>query len=536
MRMKSTTSGRGIRILVTLAIVVGVVIGVHMLLSRWLREQVRSRIAAAAEACGSQWVERDGSQLWIDLIAGDLLLTNVQWQRTGDPLAFAPAVSGRLDSVIVSGISYRALLFHDRVDAARFVLQAADLDVALSQDSTPPSEGRDGMRFKVGRLDVRLNDTAVRLADSTQVHVGDLGLKGEEVLLDLADTVFHAGKLEGVANALLCSPFSDSTLTVDRVSLNDAGRTLRIDGLRFGPAGVKGYAVNVEQERDVIAGEVEHITLAGIEATAAFRGMPHLRVIRIGPSTLRVARDKSRPDQAFRHKPLPARSLRSLPAGVGCDSLVVERLSVHYFERVDSQRGFALIPFDSIKGVLTHVHHRHGDTLHLKATAFAFGATPVSLDLSGHVGDSTDHIVVEAHVGRLAFPALSGVLVPLTGVATPEGRLDTLIMRMNGRDQRASAQCLMRYDGLRLSRKTGRGRERQKLIDTVFDGLLNAAVKSHHTGRRKNEGWKSYAWERRRDRAIFNYLWAGVREGAKTNMLHNVVLETTSRNAQHRRR
>lgn len=534
--MKSTALRRVKRLLITLALVAGVLAALHVLLSRWLQQELCERIAEAAASCGAEWIARERSQLQFDLLAGDVRLADIRWERKGEPAATVPAVSGRLDSVIVSGFSYRVVLFNDRVDVARLVLHAADLDIVLPRDTRPSSSDGDLTRFSVGALDIRLHNVVTRLPDSTRLQLGDLKLNGEQVQLDLVDTVFHADRLDGMIRAFQCTPFSDSTLTVDSVMLSEAGRAMRIEGIRFGPAEVMRYAVNVKLERDVIAGEVEHVLLLGIEPSMLLRGVPRLRTLHLGPSRLLVARDKHRPDEAFKHKPLPAHMLRGLPIGTGCDSLVVEALSVHYFERVDPGRGFARIPFDSIRGVLTNVHHRQEDTLHLYATAFAFGATPVSLDLSSHVGDSTDHIIVEAHVGRLAFPTLSNVLFPLTGVATPEGRMDTLIMRMNGRDRRATAQCLMRYDGLRLSRRKKRTNDRQKIIDTVFDGLLNAAVRSHHTGQRRNEGWKSYAWERRRDRAIFNYLWAGVREGAKASMLHTVVLETTSRNAQHRRR
>ncbi|MBX2971974.1 MAG: hypothetical protein KF797_02625 [Flavobacteriales bacterium] len=515
------------RILLTLALSVGVATVLHVLLSRWLHHELRERIAEAAASCGAEWVARERSQLRFDLLAGDLRLVDVRWERKGEPIPTAPAVSGRLDSVIVSGLSYRAVLFNDRVDVARLVLHATDLDIALPRDTMPRSRDGDRTRFKVGELDIRLHNVITGLADPARLQLADLELSGEQVLLDLVDTVFHAGRLDGTIAGLRYAPFSDSTLAVDRVMLSEAGEGLTLEGIRFGPAAVMRHAVNVRQERDVIAGEVEHVRLSGIEPSMLLRGIPRLRTLRIGPSQLRVARDKHRPDQAFKHKPLPARMLRELPLGAGCDSLVLEALSVQYFERVDPGRGFARIPFDSIRGVLTNVRHRQEDTLHLHATAFAFGATPVSLDLRSHVGDSTDHIIVEAHVGRMAFSALSDVLVPLTGIATPEGRIDTLILRMNGRDRRATAQCWMRYDGLRLSRGKKRTGDRARITDPVFDGLLNAVVRSHRTGRRRNEGWMSYTWDRRRDRAIFNYLWAGAREGAKACMLPPVVEKVT---------
>ena len=100
-----------------------------------------------------------------------------------------------------------------------------------------------------------------------------------------------------------------------------------------------------------------------------------------------------------------------------------------------------------------------------------------------------------------------------------------MILRMNGRDRQANARCWMRYDGLKLDRRM----DKNRALDPVFNGLLNAVVKRGRTGEKDGQGWQSYAWDRRRDRALFNYLWAGVREGAKTSMLPKAVVDQVSK-------
>lgn len=258
---------------------------------------------------------------------------------------------------------------------------------------------------------------------------------------------------------------------------------------------------------------------------ALLGGVLTIRAVQLGPTDLIVARDKVLTDPPFQHKPLPARSLRAMPLGAGADSLIVESLQVDYHERVDVARGFAHIAFDSIAGVLTGLHNVPEDTMRLMASGLVFGRTPVVLDLHSHIGDSSDHFVAEARVGRLAFAQLTNALAPLTGVATPAGRLDTLILRMNGRDARATARCWMRYDGLKLDRRG----QKNKALDPVLNGLLNVIVKRGRTGEKDGEGWEDYAWDRRRDRSVFNYLWAGVREGAKTSMLPKAVVDQVSK-------
>lgn len=522
------------RFTLTLFIIAAAGAGLHGILKRWLEAEVRERITQAARDCGAEWVEPERSTLRIDLLDGSVSVGRVFWEPRSPSTAKSLAVSGRVDSVAITGLSYTALFLKGRIKARQFLVRAADLELVLKEHPTDTVGGEGLKGFHVDALDVRIQGAGVVLVDSTRLHFASMAYGAEHLKLDLADTTFGADRSDLELEEISCVPFADSILTVERLRYTDVGATLLLEGIYFGPSRPMYDAQRLVIERDIINGKVAYIRCAGIDPSAFLRGNPKVRSVSVGPTELVVARDKSRPDPGFKHKPLPARMLRMLPYDSGADSLLVERLRVDYYERVDPARGFALIPFDTIAGVLTNVKHSPADTLVLHATGFAFGKTPVALTLKSHVGDSSDLVTVEANIGHLDFPALNNVLVPLTGVATPQGRLDTMIVRMKGRDRVASAQCWMRYEGLKLDVRSKK--QQSKLIDSVFDKLVNTAVKSHHTGKRKDEGWKSYAWDRRRDRALFNYLWAGVREGAKNSMLPKVVVENVPGKSKQRRR
>ncbi|HPF89475.1 MAG TPA: hypothetical protein PLL57_02335 [Flavobacteriales bacterium] len=524
------------RVLTVLGVVLVVGWAAFEALSSWAAHEVRERLHHAANACGARWVDADSCIIHIDLWSGELLLTGMRWRRGVVQPDHGMSITGYVDTLEIRDVSYKALLFDGKVHAAGLFVRVKDLMVQRGSASTasPKERSTRFQHFVVDDLDIRLRSTSVRMEDSIRIDLDDLAMNGMDLALDLRDTTWDAGRCEAHLSALRIAPLADSILTVERMLLSDAAQRCELHGLRFGPDDVVTPSTALALERDVVSGHFERITVEGIDPNTLMRGVLHARSIHIGPADLEVARDKSRPDPSFRHKPLPARLLRLLPPGAGCDSLIVERMSVHYHEQVDPARGFAFIPFDSIHGVLTSVQHQRMDTLRVLAAGMVFGRTPLTLDLRAAIGDSTDRMRVEAHVGRLSFPTLNRVLPPLTGLATPEGRLDTLIMRMGGGDRSASASCWMRYDGLKVEVRPSRREQDPALFDPVFDALLNAIVKRERKGHRKDDGWTNYTVERRRDRAVFNYLWAGVREGAKASMLPGVVLNATSNKSRSR--
>lgn len=505
-----------------LAIAVGSVFLLHALLSWWVHRSVRERISSTATACGADWVEPERTTIAIDLFAGDIRIAGLHWVRSGNPMGSMPGLSGTLDSLFVVGLSYRRLYVDGIIDVDRLTIHGSGITVEFHEGATTRPRRSTIQGWCVEDLDLALMRSSVVLPDSTRIASESIAVEGRSI--GFGSTDFQADVLEAKVLGTRASPFADSVLTVQRVTLSQGGTLLAMDSIVFGPADVRAVAEGVPMERDVLAGMVDHIVVAGIDPASCVRGVVRARSIRIDPAVLSVARDKLNKDAPFKHKPLPARLLRALPMNAGSDSVIIEAMDVSYYERVDAVRGFAHIPFDSITAVVTDLHHVTGDTLRLNATAQAFDHTPVRLEMHCSVGDTTDRIVVNAMIGELRFARLNNVLAPLTGVATPEGRLDTLILRMTGDDALATAKCWMRYDGLRVDRRARRG----NVLDPVIDGIMNAVVKGGRTGEKDDEGWTSYAWDRRRDRSLFNYLWAGVREGAKHSMLPQVVLDRTT--------
>lgn len=524
--MPRSNAQRVKRLFIAMALVAVLMVLLHVMLSRFVHYKIRDRIETLAAKCGARWMQAERTTITIDLLQGNVRIDGLYWEPDTSAESGSLAASGKLDSLDLRGISYSALLFHRRFAADHLAVFTAELDLRLSGDtSTTATIDREPLDVRTETLQVQLRNTRVVLAGGTRIELSDLRSDGIGVQLDMNIAEFVASEFHVSLSELRASPVADSALTIAAMALDGVTGDAFLERVTFGPAEPVAKARTLDVERDVVAGTVDRLAFRGMDMDALLRGTPTFRAVQVGHTRLTVARDKVLRDPPFKHKALPAGLLRALPLGAGADSIIVEHLRMDYHERVDVARGFAHIPFDSIAGLLLGTRHAPGDTMILEATGSVFGRTPIALDLRTHAGDSSDLFVAEARVGYLAFAQLTNVLAPLTGVATPEGRLDTLILRMNGRDAGANARCWMRYDGLKLDRRG----KKNKLLDPVFEGLMNAIVKRARTGEKEGDGWESYSWERRRDRSVFNYLWAGVREGAKASMLPKAVVEQVSK-------
>lgn len=523
--MPASSLRRAKRLSIALVFVLGACVVLYLALNWWAHRTVRQRISEVAVRYGSEWVKPDAAVIVLDLWNRSAHVYGLEWTPLATRDSALLCIDGRIDSLILEGVGVRGLIageaFH--IDALSIVLDRLNVSFPVPTEEADASTGGLSL-LTCGSLGLRSGPVSIARSHHGTTRVMAAMVQGGSLSCTLqqdAPPIVAFEEFDALLTGIQRTPFADSVLFVDTIALRGVAGTVHLAGVRFGVQDVQHLAQRSRHERDVIAGSVERLDVTGFDLERAIQGVPICSTVSLGSASLKVARDKVLPDPAYQYKPLPARLIRELPLGAGADSLILEDLDVVYFERVDVDRGFARIPFDSIVGVMSGLRHSTRDTMMLQASARVMGRTPVALSLRAAVGDTTDRVEVEASVGRLAFAALNPVLGPLTGVGTPAGHLDTLILRMHGGDRHASARCWMRYDGLKLDRRANKN----KALDPVLGTLLNAVVKRKRTGEREGDGWRSYSWQRRRDRALFNYLWSGVREGAKTSMLPQAVLK-----------
>ena len=499
---------------------------------------VRKQLDAAAASVCAVVDPGDPPMIAVDLFDRSVSVTGLVLLPVAGCSDVALRVQGRIDTVHVSGLSLMGVLFRDRARMDELQLSVAQAWITMLPDSMQAISNaqvkneQKHWSIAIGSFDVALRSvTAVTQAGDT-IRLQGNGFQAEGN--DLRFTIGHedalaslgCGNLQLSSDSLVGSMANGYNWSIGRCVLDQQRGTLELLRASIGPAlGLEAFSATLPYETDVIEARVDTLSIAGLNMAAAFAQRTcAVRSVRMASSTVTVLRDKVAVDGDDPEKPLIGRLVRSLPVGTGADTIIVHGLDVTYHERVDRQRGYAVIPITGINATITGAKHGTIDTsaLVLRARAIAFGTASVLLFLRTVVSDTTDRFDIEAAVGPMPFAAINAATGPLLDIRATQGRIDSLIYRMTADDRRASGMVRMNHRGLKLA---SGGRKSGETGNQIESALLNALVRKTSRNKIGNARDGRFAFERRRDRAIFNYLWSGLREGVKAELLPEALIK-----------
>ena len=462
----------------------------------------------------------------LEIASGDVRLTRISAiQRTDS--ASGSSIVGDLDTLQLSGMSYidgfskKKLHFKEAVVTFS---EAAIHQRDYGGTDTTTKEKPYGVLI-VDVVSIHASKVQVTLADGMVIRLADAAIDCEDFAVSKwsqdAPVRFSWSSISADLKEGHVSPFMDGDLDVDRIAIDGKLHTASITGLRAGPMDdLEELAKKVPIERDIISMQIDSISIAGLDDQMFmdFKKPWRHQKLRLAGATIEVVRDKLRPDEAYKVKPLPAVLIRKLPMNCGIDTISVANFNITYHERNDASRPFAKFPFHELNGTVVNVRNEPAmkEDMEINATSLVFQDTPVELSLSTNVSDSTNAIKLKAELGRLPFSDLMATTAAMSGVRTPQGHINSITLYMNGSERQAAARIWMRYSDLKLDVQSKKNKEKQNV---ALSALLNLLVKGDRTGAKEGDGWVDYEFERHRDRSVFNYLWSGLREGAKASML-----------------
>lgn len=497
---------------------------------------VRGQLEVAAAAMCALVDPRYLPGIVVDLSARSVSITSLRLlPAVGCPQA-SVHVQGRIDTVRVSGVSLIGLLFRDRAVLNKLHMRIAEARITLVPDSLL-ALSNDQVKSAPEAWSIAIGSFAVAMTSVTVItQNGDtLCTHGDGIEMDGTDLLFMIGEMEPPA------PFGGESIHVSADSLSgsmangynwsigtctfDQERgTLDLLRTNISPAlGLEAFSAMLPFETDVIEARLDTVHITGFDMnTALAEKACSMQRMRLASGAITVLRDKVATDGDDPVKPLLSRLIRSLPLYSGVDTMSLDRLDVQYHERVDRQRGYAVIPITQIHATITGAKHGTSDTsaLVMRAHAIAFGTASVSLFLRAVVADTTDRFELEANIGPMPFAAINVATGPLLDIRATEGSIDSVIYRMTADDRRASGVVRMHHSGLKLA---SGGRKSEQAGNQLESALLNGLVRNKSRNRNGDARDGRFAFERRRDRSIFNYLYSGLREGVKAELLPEVL-------------
>ncbi len=511
------------------------------LLARIIRERSQHIMEQAAGprsriAIGNVGIELlPGDIIWSDLrIEQQIDSADTSWTYGRQVL-----IAGTVDRIAVKGISIWKLLMRKTIDVRTLNIHGANLQLITSdrasQDMDAQKENDDSKNLVNS---IRLDSLSV---DSSSLQWRNV--RPDRPSAELKQFTLQAGGMQAElphGKQSFSLSFSSASASLDSIHaglpplydlqiariylahpdsvllMNDVALTSR--------KGPQEYGQVLRYETDLTTFTSDSIGIRGLDLAALLNERSfRAGELRISDTDVHDFRDKTMPDGPYKHKPMPARLLRSMPFTVCLDSMVVERLNVEYFEKDTITSGFGKVDFTNINSVVHGICTTHPEDkpeLHLVATARIYGNAPVHFDFRTAIFDSSDHFSIKAKIGPLPFTVFNAMTNDLLLVRTTGGTIGGIDYSFDANENRGSGRVDIEYANLKLSIAKRDG-SRDKNVLKSF--LVNQVIRSKNLRDSGNFRHGDFTVERSKDKQIFNYMWIGLRAGMMESALPGVV-------------
>jgi hypothetical protein len=224
-------------------------------------------------------------------------------------------------------------------------------------------------------------------------------------------------------------------------------------------------------------------------------------------------RDKRMPRQPGIVQLLPVNLLKKIPVHLIADSIRITNAVIDY-EEVNEKTGVAgKIRVGRLNGHISNARNfnvQHGDSLEIRATAFLEDTLFTRLTVREAYLDSLGGFLMTAQMGPADLTVLNPVLAPLTSAELTSAKLDTMWLRVVGREFLAFGEMNMFYHDLKVKvQRPGK--------KTMFSGLATFFANTLIRNQNKNRTANIFLL-RMRDRSAVNYLVKITISGVRSTM------------------
>ena len=217
-----------------------------------------------------------------------------------------------------------------------------------------------------------------------------------------------------------------------------------------------------------------------------------------------------------REKPLYSKMLRELPIALTVDSLLINNSNVRYEEKVKADQPPGIIHFDNLNANIENVGNTYPEkqSTNMKITSTFMQSTPVNVDWTFDVQDTSDAFTFKADIGPLAAEQLNSFTKPNLRAAL-EGKVDQTFFSIYGTSNQSEIDMRIKYDHFKVDLL----KEDGSSTKTLLSGLANLFLKSDSENDSEGFTKGSATVQPDKTKSFFNYLWLNVRDALKACLL-----------------
>ncbi len=295
-------------------------------------------------------------------------------------------------------------------------------------------------------------------------------------------------------------------LSMHNFHYSAADSTAGIDSISFVPNQTReAFAASFPFQSTYMKGrtgrvELGHIDFRSLLKDSSFKA----RWIEIHEPELFVYRDKTKPFEGGKIKPLPTTMLKESKAHFYIDSVHIHNGRVTYTERSEKTKDTGTIHLGKLEASISNLgkfDHSSTDSLTIRARFLLMDSLPVYLKVKESYADSLGGFTMTARAGAAELSPLNKFLIPVLSVKLRSGRLDTLSLTAIGREYLSLGKMNFFYHKLNVEFLKNGAQEQKTLLTSLITFAANRFVVK--TNNRKRTG--QIYFPRNREKAVFNY-------------------------------
>lgn len=281
-------------------------------------------------------------------------------------------------------------------------------------------------------------------------------------------------------------------------------KSFSVDSFSYRPALEQNEFIKAQKyQSDYIRGGTGRIDIGPFDLLRFTRDtVLDLGVINLYNGYMTDFRDKRVPREPGSIRELPVNLLKEIPVKILVDTLNIRNAHIEYEELNEKTQAGGKVIVSRLNGTATRIRNfnfRGTDSLQVRASAYLQDTLLTKLVVKESYVDTLSGFLMTVRMGSADLTVFNPVLIPLASAQLKSGQLDSLNMRVVGREYIAFGEMQMYYHNLKV--RIGRTKERRGFFAGLVTFLANTVIRNEN---KKRVG--SVFFERLRDRSAINYL------------------------------
>jgi hypothetical protein len=472
----------------------------------------------------------------IELKAIEIQTDSLQKHNTDEKSFY---VSGEIESLKISGISFLKILFKNDADADELNCSGINLIIETNKISEAESTTEEIVKPLLLSIPIHFNKITMGIQNINYIPK-TASIKTNTVFLKNADLTAGEWKtkkndtlLFGTIHDLnfnfeeagIITKDSFYTFRISGIAYNDKDSTLKVDSVFLLP-NYNEYDFGVKKgfETDRI-----HIASQDLELDK-FQLKNYLdnkdivaSCISLNELHINIFRDK-RIRNKNKKKLLIQDLLHKYPYLLTVDSLLVQDGSIEYKEHAEKANSPGKINFTKLKAALYNITNdttvnKINDTLIVSAHALLMNKSKINVHLQFPLHSNNDKFLCNGNLDAMQAKYLNPMLEKNAFVYATSGTINSMRFNFTADINRSSGRMILLYDSLDIAIKNKGTDDTAAVKERLFSFLAKKFfIEKSNPSPHKPVREGIIAFERDSGRFIFNYCWKSILSGIKSSV------------------